>query len=74
MAWELEWAATKGSEAMRFLAANYPEAAGSEALHPHQDAAYAAAVAGDGEAYFEARRAYMRAGRSAALEIRKGAV
>jgi hypothetical protein len=73
MAWELEWATTKASEAMRFLAANYPEAAGSEALHPHQDAAHAAAVAGDREAYLEALRGFMRAGRDEALRTRRGA-
>lgn len=73
MAWDTEWAATKASEAMRYLAVNYPECAGSEALHPHQDAAHDAAVNGDAEAFLEALRQYMRAGRSAALGIRKGA-
>lgn len=73
MAWDTEWAATKASEAMQYLAASYPEASGSEALHPHQDAAHAAAVAGDREAYLEALRGYMRAGRDEALRIRKEA-
>jgi hypothetical protein len=73
MGWDTEWAATKAGEAMRYLAANFPEAAGSEALHPHQDAAHEVAVAGDREAYLEALRAYIKAGRSAALGIRRGA-
>jgi hypothetical protein len=71
---DTEWAATKAGEAMQYLAANYPEASGSEALHPHQDvAAHAAAVVGDREAYLEALRGFMRAGRDEALRIRKGA-
>ena len=73
MAWDTEWAATKASEAMRYLAAFYPECATSEALHPHQDAAHQAAVSEDREGYLEALRAYMRAGRDEALRIRKEA-
>ncbi len=46
---DVEWSAVKAAEAMRYLALHYPECSGSEALHPHQDAAHAAAVAG-GEA------------------------
>ncbi len=38
-AWDTEWAAQKAADAMRWLAENYPECAGSEELHPHQDAA-----------------------------------
>jgi hypothetical protein len=63
-----EWRAEKASEALAWLAARYPEAAGSEALHGPQDAAHAAAVAGDGEAFLEALRGYCRAGRAVALE------
>jgi hypothetical protein len=73
MAWDTEWAADRASEAMRYLAANFPEASGSEALHPHQDAAHEAAVAGDAEGYLEALRAWMRAGRDQALRARKEA-
>ena len=51
----------------------YPEASEPEALHRHQDAAHAAAVAGDGEAYLEALRSYMRAGRDEALRVRRKA-
>ena len=68
-----EWAATKAREAMRYLAEHYPECSGSEALHPHQDEAHAAAVAGDGPRYLEALRGYMRAGRNEALRMRRGA-
>jgi hypothetical protein len=68
-----EWCAVKAAEALRYLALHYPECAGSEALHPHQDAAHAAAVAGDEAAYLEALRGYCRAGRSVALVKRRGA-
>jgi hypothetical protein len=70
IAWDTEWAAKRAAEAMHHLAKHYPESAGSEALHPHQDAAHEAAVAGDQEAYLEALRNYMRAGRGEALRIR----
>jgi hypothetical protein len=73
MAWDTELAAERAAEAMRYLAANYPEASGSEALHPHQDAAHAAAVAGEREAYLEALRAWMRAGRNEVLRSRREA-
>ena len=63
---DTEWAATKASEAMQYLAANFPEASGSEALHPHQDAAHDAAPAGDEARYLEALRGFMRAGRDEA--------
>ena len=70
---DVEWCAVKAAEAMRYLALHYPECSGSEALHPHQDAAHEAAVAGDEAGYLEALRSYMRVGRSVALGIRRGA-
>ncbi len=70
---DTEWCAERAAVAMRYLAEHYPECGGSEALHPHQDAAHEAAVSGDREAYLEALRAYCRAGRDEALRIRKGA-
>ena len=70
---DVEWCAERASEALAYLAANYPECAGSEALHGHQDAAHAASVAGDEARYLEALRGYMRAGRDEALRIRKEA-
>ena len=73
MAWDLEWAADKAFAAMRYLADFYPEASEPKALHRHQDAAHAAAVAGDEARYLEALRGYMRAGRDEALRVRKGA-
>lgn len=73
MAWDTAWAAEKASAAMRYLADFYPECATSEALHPHQSAAHAAAVAGDEAAYLEALRGYMRAGRDVALRSRREA-
>ncbi|HZF58709.1 MAG TPA: hypothetical protein VEZ19_09560 [Rubrobacter sp.] len=72
-AWDAEWAAERASAAMKYLADFYPESAGSEELHPHQDAAHEASVAGDQEAYLEALRNYMRAGRDEALRIRREA-
>ena len=73
MTWDIEWAGERASEAMRYLAEHYPECAGSAEPHPHQDKAHAAAVEGDRDAYLEALRGYMRAGRAAALQARKGA-
>jgi hypothetical protein len=73
MAWDTEWAAEQASQAMRYLGRHYPECSGSAALHPHQDAAHEAAVAGDRDAYLEALRAYCRAGRDEALRIRQKA-
>ena len=73
MAWDTVWAFERAAEAMRYLAAHYPECAGSPDLHPHQDAAYEAAVVGDEAGYLEALREYMRAGWTVALRIRKGA-
>ncbi len=70
---DTEWCAERASDAMRYLALHYPECSGSEALHPHQDAAHEAAVAGDEAAYLEALRSYMRVGRSVALGIRRKA-
>ncbi len=70
---DVEWTADKAAAAMRYLAERYPECAGSEALHAHQDAAHQAAVSGDQEAFLEALRSYMRAGRDEALRIRKEA-
>ena len=71
--WDTELAAVKASAALRYLGDFYPECAASEALRSHQDAAHEAAVAGDREAYLEALRAFMGAGRGEALRIRKEA-
>ena len=71
--WDTEWAAQKASEAPHYLARNYPECAASEPLGEHEEAAHEAAMRGDEEAYLEALRSYMRAGRDEALRIRRGA-
>ena len=73
MAWDIAWAAERASETMRYLAERYPECAGAPALHEHQDAAHGAAIAGDQDAYLEALRGFMRAGRTVALQVRRGA-
>ena len=73
MAWDIEWAAERAAEAMRYLAQHYPEASASPELHPHQDTAHDAAAAEDEGRYLEALRGYMRAGRDEVLRIRKDA-
>jgi hypothetical protein len=73
LALDTEWAATKAASAMHYLAERYPECSASPKLHSHQDAAHEAAVAGDQEAYLEALRSYMRAGRDEALRVRGSA-
>jgi hypothetical protein len=42
-------------------------------LDQHEEAAHEAAMRGDRDAYLEALRCYMKAGRNAALRIRRGA-
>jgi hypothetical protein len=69
--WDTEWADEKASAAMRYLADSYPECSASPKLHTHQDAAHEAAVSGDEEAYLDALRGFMRAGRDEALRMRK---
>jgi hypothetical protein len=71
--WDTESAAEKAREALHYLARNYPECAASGVLREHEEAAYEAAMRGDRDAYLEALRAYMRAGRDEALRIRQGA-
>lgn len=71
--WPNEWAYEKAAQAMRYLAENYPECGGLEALDTYQEAVHEAAVAEDRGAYEEALREYMRAGRREALAIRRGA-
>lgn len=72
--WDCEWAATKAAEALRFLGRNYPECLEAlRALEVHEQAANEAAVTGAVDGYLEALRNYGRAGRDAALEIRRWA-
>jgi hypothetical protein len=72
-AWGVEWATEKASEALHYLARNYPECAASEVLREHEEAAHEAAMRGDEGAYLEALRSYVRAGRDEALRVRRGA-
>jgi hypothetical protein len=68
--WDTEWAA----EALRYLGRNYPDSLENlRALDEHEEAANAAAMRGDRDAYVEALRDYCRAGRDEALRIRRGA-
>lgn len=69
--WSQEWAYEKAAQAMRYLAENYPECGGLATLDPYHDVVHEAAVAEDREAYEEALREYMRAGRREALAIRR---
>jgi hypothetical protein len=71
--WCQEWAYEKAAQAVRYLAENYPECGGLEALDPYHDAVHEAAVGEDRKAYEESLREFMRAGRREALAIRKRA-
>ena len=72
--WDTEWAAERAADALRFLGRNYPECLENlRALDEAEEAAHEAALLGDREGYLEALRGYMRAGRDAALQIRRGA-
>ena len=72
--WDAEWAAARAAEALRCLGRNFPECLGNlRVLDKHERAANEAAMRGDRGAYLEALRAYMRAGRDEALQIRRGA-
>lgn len=71
--WIAECAHEQAVKALEWLAKNYPECSGAEGLREHDEAADEAAMRGDRDAYLEALRAYMKAGRDAALEIRRGA-
>jgi len=71
--WDIAKAAELAAEALRYLALRYPECSGSEALRPYEEAAHDVAMDADEERYKEALRSFMRAGRDAALEIRRGA-
>jgi hypothetical protein len=70
-AWDSEWALELARKAVYYLAQNYPE--GVDGADPYQQAVNEAAAKGDREAYAETLREYMRGGRQAALEVRKGA-
>ena len=72
--WDTEWAAERAAEALRYLGRNYPDCLKiPRVLDEHETAANEAAMRGDREAYLEALRGYCRAGREAALDIRRGA-
>ncbi len=71
--WDQEWAYEKAAQAIHFLAENFPECGGSEALDSYREAVHQAAVREDRDAYKEALREYMRAGRLEALKIRRKA-
>jgi hypothetical protein len=72
--WDTEWAAQKAAEALRYLGRNYPECLEDlRVLDEHETASCEAAMRGDEDAYLEALRSYMRAGRDEALRIRRGA-
>jgi hypothetical protein len=72
--WDTQWAAEKATEALRYLGRNAPEILeNTSVLDEHETAAHEAAMRGDRDAYLEALRSYMRAGRDEALRIRRGA-
>ena len=72
--WDTERAAQKAAEALRYLGHNFPECLENLRVpDEHETAANEAALLGDEEGYLEALRGYMKAGRDAALEIRRAA-
>jgi hypothetical protein len=72
--WDTEWAAERAADALRHLGRNFPECLENlRVLDEHERAAHEAALRVDEDAYLEALRAYMRAGRDEALRIRRGA-
>jgi hypothetical protein len=72
--WDTEWAVEKAGVALRYLGRNYPECLENlRVLDQPETAAYEAALRGDRDAYLEALRGYMRAGRDEAMRIRRGA-
>ena len=72
--WDVEWAAEKAAEALRYLGRNFPECLENlRVLDEHEESAHEAAMRGDRDAYLEALRAYCRAGRDEGLRIRQGA-
>jgi hypothetical protein len=72
--WDSDWAAARAAEALRYLGRNYPECLENvRVLDKHEETAHQAALASDEDAYLQALRGYMRAGRDEALRIRRGA-
>jgi hypothetical protein len=72
--WDMDWAEVRAAEALRYLGRNYPECLENlRALDEHETAAHEAALLGNREGCLEALRGYMKTGRDAALEIRRGA-
>ncbi len=72
--WNTEWAAERAAEALCYLGRNYPECLKNpRVLDEHETVASEAAMRADREGYLEALRSYIRAGREAAVEIRRGA-
>jgi hypothetical protein len=66
---DTEWAA----DALRSLGRNYPECLENlRVLDEHETASHEAAMRGDRDAYLEALRCSMRAGRDVAMQIRRG--
>jgi hypothetical protein len=71
--WDIEWAAEKAAQALRYLGRDYPECLENlRVLDEHEMAAHEAAMRGARDAYLEVLRGYMRAGRDEALRIRRG--
>lgn len=70
--WDTEWVAEGAAGALRYFGRNYPECLENlRVLDEHEEAGHGAAMAGDQDAYLEAPRAYVRAGRGEALRTCK---
>jgi hypothetical protein len=72
--WDTEWQPSEPPRLYATSGATIPECLENpRVLDEHETAAHEAALLGDREGYREALRGHMKAGRNAALEIRKGA-
>jgi hypothetical protein len=70
--WDMDWAAERAAEALRYLGRNYPECLEKlQVLDEHEKVANEAAMRADRNAFLEALRGYMRAGREEAVRIRR---
>lgn len=67
--WSQESVYEKAVQAVRYLAENYPECGGTEALDPYHDAVHEAAAREDWDGYVNGLRNHMRSRRRAALAL-----
>jgi hypothetical protein len=71
--WDAEWAAARAAEALRYLGTYYPECLETLRVLDEHEYGRPRGRRTRREGYLEALRGYIKAGRDAALEIRRGA-